>query len=147
MIALCQITDGVKLICDDYIEESKDKTLLILLGVKADDTKVDADYIIKKIPNLRIWKDENDKMNLSSLDVSANIFVVSQFTLFAKCKKGNRPSFVESANYEIGKSMYEYVLKGLKNTGLKIKEGVFGGNMNLFFNNNGPVTIILDSRE
>ena len=86
MIALIQVTDGVKLSIDDKIyNETTDKTLLVLLGVKNDDTIEDVDYIVKKIPKLRIFKDDEDKLNLSALDVGASLFVVSQFTLYAKC--------------------------------------------------------------
>lgn len=148
MIALIQVTDGVKLSIDDKVyNETTDKTLLVLLGVKNDDTIEDVDYIVKKIPKLRIFKDEDDKLNLSALDVGASLFVVSQFTLYAKCRKGNRPSFDRSAGYEKGKEFYEMVVAKLKSTGLEVKTGSFGAMMDIEFNNNGPVTIILDSNE
>lgn len=148
MIALIQVTDGVKLSIDDKVyNETTDKTLLVLLGVKDDDTIEDVDYIVKKIPKLRIFKDEDDKLNLSALDVGASLFVVSQFTLYAKCRKGNRPSFDRSAGYEKGKEFYEMVVDKLKSTRLEVKTGSFGAMMDIEFNNNGPVTIILDSNE
>ncbi|KGF07291.1 hypothetical protein HMPREF1634_05625 [Tissierellia bacterium S7-1-4] len=148
MIALIQVTDGVKLSIDDKVyNETTNKTLLVLLGVKDDDTIEDVDYIVKKIPKLRIFKDEDDKLNLSALDVGASLFVVSQFTLYAKCRKGNRPSFDRSAGYEKGKEFYEMVVDKLKSTGLDVKTGSFGAMMDIEFNNNGPVTIILDSNE
>lgn len=148
MIALIQVTDGVKLsIKGEIYNETKDRTLLVLLGVKDDDTKDDVDYIVKKIPKLRIFKDDEDKLNLSALDVGASLFVVSQFTLYAKCRKGNRPSFDRSAGYEKGKEFYEIVVENLKSTGLEVKTGSFGAMMDIEFNNNGPVTIILDSNE
>ena len=148
MIALIQVTDGVKLSIDDKIyNETTDKTLLVLLGVKNDDTIEDVDYIVKKIPKLRIFKDDEDKLNLSALDVGASLLVVSQFTLYAKCRKGNRPSFDRSAGYEKGKEFYEMVVDKLKSTGLEVKTGSFGAMMDIEFNNNGPVTIILDSNE
>lgn len=148
MIALIQVTDGVKLSIDDKVyNETTDKTLLVLLGVKDYDTIEDVDYIVKKIPKLRIFKDEDDKLNLSALDVGASLFVVSQFTLYAKCRKGNRPSFDRSAGYEKGKEFYEMVVDKLKSTGLDVKTGSFGAMMDIEFNNNGPVTIILDSNE
>ena len=148
MIALIQVTDGVKLSIDDKVyNETTDKTLLVLLGVKDDDTIEDVDYIVKKIPKLRIFKDDEDKLNLSALDVGASLFVVSQFTLYAKCRKGNRPSFDRSAGYEKGKEFYEIVVDKLKSTGLEVKPGSFGAMMDIEFNNNGPVTIILDSNE
>ncbi|MFR7835642.1 MAG: D-aminoacyl-tRNA deacylase [Ezakiella sp.] len=148
MIALIQVTDGVKLSIEGEVyNETKDRTLLVLLGVKDDDTKDDVDYIVKKIPKLRIFKDDEDKLNLSALDVGASLFVVSQFTLYAKCRKGNRPSFDRSAGYEKGKEFYETVVENLKSTGLEVKTGSFGAMMDIEFNNNGPVTIILDSNE
>lgn len=148
MIALIQVTDGVKLSIDDKVyNETTDKTLLVLLGVKDNDTIEDVDYIVKKIPKLRIFKDDEDKLNLSALDVGASLFVVSQFTLYAKCRKGNRPSFDRSAGYEKGKEFYEMVVDKLKSTGLEVKTGSFGAMMDIEFNNNGPVTIILDSNE
>lgn len=148
MIALIQVTDGVKLSIDDKVyNETTDKTLLVLLGVKDDDTIEDVDYIVKKIPKLRIFKDDEDKLNLSALDVGTSLFVVSQFTLYAKCRKGNRPSFDRSAGYEKGKEFYEMVVDKLKSTGLEVKTGSFGTMMDIEFNNNGPVTIILDSNE
>lgn len=148
MIALIQVTDGVKLSIDDKVyNETTDKTLLVLLGVKDDDTIEDVDYIVNKIPKLRIFKDDEDKLNLSALDVGASLFVVSQFTLYAKCRKGNRPSFDRSAGYEKGKEFYEMVVDKLKSTGLEVKTGSFGAMMDIEFNNNGPVTIILDSNE
>ena len=148
MIALIQVTDGVKLSIDDKVyNETTDKTLLVLLGVKDDDTIEDVDYIVKKIPKLRIFKDDEDKLNLSALDVGASLFVVSQFTLYAKCRKGNRPSFDRSAGYEKGKEFDEMVVDKLKSTGLEVKTGSFGAMMDIEFNNNGPVTIILDSNE
>lgn len=148
MLALIQVTDGVKLSIDNEIyNETANKTLLVLLGVKDDDEKSDADYIIKKIPKLRIFNDENGKLNLSAIDINASVFIVSQFTLYGKTRKCNRPSFTESASYDKGKEYYEYVVEELNKCGLEIKTGKFGSMMNLEFNNNGPVTIILDSRE
>lgn len=148
MIALIQVTDGVKLSIDDRVyNETTDKTLLVLLGVKDEDKIEDVDYIVKKIPKLRIFKDEDDKLNLSALDIGASLFVVSQFTLYAKCRKGNRPSFDRSVGYEKGKEFYEMVVDKLKSTGLEVKTGSFGAMMDIEFNNNGPVTIILDSNE
>lgn len=148
MIAFIQVTDGVKLSIDDRVyNETTDKTLLVLLGVKDEDKIEDVDYIVKKIPKLRIFKDEDDKLNLSALDIGASLFVVSQFTLYAKCRKGNRPSFDRSAGYEKGKEFYEMVVDKLKSTGLEVKTGSFGAMMDIEFNNNGPVTIILDSNE
>lgn len=148
MIAVIQRTNGIKCVIDDKVTaESNKDTLLVLLGIKNDDTMEDVDYIVRKIPELRIFSDEEGKMNLSANDINASIFVVSQFTLHAKCRKGRRPNFMEAANYELGLDMYNTVVDKLKETNLEILTGDFGADMNLIFNNNGPVTIILDSRE
>lgn len=148
MIAVLQRCDAVKCIIDDEIKsETNNKTLLVLLGVKNDDSQEDVDYIVRKIPELRLFSDENGKINLSSKDVGASLFVVSQFTLYARCRKGRRPNFMAAAGAELGEELYNKVIQGLGSSGLEILIGEFGADMNLFFNNNGPVTIILDSRE
>lgn len=148
MIAVIQRTNGVKCVIDDKVTaESNKDTLMVLLGIKNDDSMEDIDYIVRKIPELRIFSDADGKMNLSANDINASIFVVSQFTLHAKCRKGRRPNFMEAANYELGLDMYNTVVDKLNETNLEILTGDFGADMNLIFNNNGPVTIILDSRE
>lgn len=148
MIAVLQRCDGVKCLIDDKIKsETNNKTLLVLLGVKNDDSQEDVDYIVRKIPELRLFSDENGKINLSAKDVGASLFVVSQFTLYARCRKGRRPNFMDAAGAELGEELYNKVIQGLGSSSLEILTGEFGADMNLFFNNNGPVTIILDSRE
>lgn len=149
MIAVIQRTNGVKCVINEKItsETENENALLVLIGVKQDDTLEDVNYIVRKIPEIRIFSDENGKMNLSAYDVNADIFVVSQFTLYAKCRKGRRPNFMEAAPADLGNKLYEKVVQGLKETNLNILTGEFGADMNLIFNNRGPVTIILDSRE
>ena len=120
---------------------------LALIGVTHDDTKKTADILIKKLLNLRIFKDENDKMNLSLKDVGGELLLISQFTLYADCKKGNRPSFVKSAKYDIANELYEYVIDECKKTSIKVETGIFGADMKVSLLNDGPVTIILDSEE
>ena len=120
---------------------------LVLIGVTHDDTKKTADILIKKLLNLRIFKDENDKMNLSLKDVGGELLLISQFTLYADCKKGNRPSFVKSAKYDIANELYEYVIDECKKTSIKVETGIFGADMKVSLLNDGPVTIILDSEE
>ena len=124
------------------------KGLMILLGVAEGDTENDADILIKKIPYLRIFEDENGKMNLSCLDTGGEILVVSQFTLCADCSHGRRPSFTKSASPETANALYEYFIKGLKDTGVSdVQTGKFGADMKVSLINDGPVTIILNSKE
>lgn len=121
---------------------------MILLGVIDGDTKEDADKLIKKIPVLRIFEDENGKMNKSLLDIDGEILVVSQFTLAADCSHGRRPSFTASAQPDIANELYEYLVGELKTAGVKsVQTGEFGADMAVELLNDGPVTIILDSKE
>lgn len=121
---------------------------MILLGVIDGDTKEDADKLIKKIPVLRIFEDENGKMNKSLLDIDGEILVVSQFTLAADCSHGRRPSFTSSAPPDIANELYEYFVGELKAAGVKsVQTGEFGADMAVELLNDGPVTIVLDSKE
>lgn len=121
---------------------------MILLGVIDGDTKEDADKLIKKIPVLRIFEDENGKMNKSLLDIDGEVLVVSQFTLAADCSHGRRPSFTASAPPDIANELYEYLVGELKTAGVKsVQTGEFGADMAVELLNDGPVTIILDSKE
>lgn len=121
---------------------------MILLGVMQGDDKNDADKLVKKIPNLRIFEDENGKMNLSCLDIDGEMLVVSQFTLCADCSHGRRPSFTNSAPPQEANALYEYFVDELKNAGIKsVQTGEFGADMQVELVNDGPVTIILDSKE
>lgn len=124
------------------------KGFLILLGVEKGDTSLDADKLVKKIPVLRIFEDENDKMNLSCLDIDGEILVVSQFTLCADCSHGRRPSFTDSAPPNEANELYEYLVSELKRAGVKkVDTGRFGADMKVRLLNDGPVTIILDSKD
>ena len=124
------------------------KGFLILLGVEKGDTSLDADKLVKKIPVLRIFEDENDKMNLSCLDIDGEMLVVSQFTLCADCSHGRRPSFTDSAPPNEANELYEYFVSELKRAGVKkVGTGRFGADMKVRLLNDGPVTIILDSKD
>lgn len=118
---------------------------LILLGISKDDNFEKADYIIKKIYNLRVFSDENDKMNLSIQDINGELLIVSQFTLYADCKKGNRPSFINAAPPEDAEKIYEYFVNECKKNNLKVETGEFGADMKVELINDGPVTIILEN--
>lgn len=119
--------------------------LNILLGVTHLDTEKEADTLYEKIINLRIFEDENGKMNLSLKDVNGSLLVISQFTLYASCKKGRRPSFTNAAKPEMANTLYEYFINKAKMDNINIQTGVFGEDMKVTINNDGPVTIILDT--
>ncbi len=120
------------------------KGYVVFLGVKKGDTTENADYFIKKIPALRICEDENGKINRSIIDTNGEILLVSQFTLMANTSHGNRPEFLEAEVPEKANALYEYVLEGIKKTGIPVKKGVFGADMKISQTNDGPFTIILE---
>lgn len=120
------------------------KGLLVFLGVTHTDTKENADYLVKKLLNLRIFKDENNKMNLSVKDINGKILIISQFTLYADTTSGNRPSFTNAASPEYANELYEYFKDKCKESGLNIQSGEFGADMKVELLNDGPVTIILE---
>ena len=122
------------------------KGFVVLLGICKSDTEEDMNYLINKLIKLRIFE-ENDKMNLSLDDVDGEILLISQFTLYANTKNGNRPSFEESMNYKDANILYDKFVKNLKEKYNKIKTGGFGSHMKVSLINDGPVTIIIDSKE
>lgn len=118
----------------------------VLIGIAKDDTMDDLNYIKDKIVNLRVFQDENDKMNLSLLDVEGEILAISQFTLYGDCRKGRRPNFMEALGGDEAIKLYDEFVKMLKATGLKVETGEFGADMKVEIHNDGPVTILLDSK-
>jgi len=120
--------------------------LLVLLGVAKGDRPADADYLVNKIANLRIFEDENGKMNRSLLETGGEMMVVSQFTLLADCRKGRRPSFVNAAEPEVATELYEYFVSRTRNLGITVATGRFRAMMEVALINEGPVTIIIESR-
>ena len=118
----------------------------VLIGISKDDTLEDLKYIKDKIINLRVFHDENDKMNLSLLDIKGEILVISQFTLYGDCRKGRRPNFMEAQGGDDAIKLYEEFLDLLKTSDLKVESGDFGADMKVLINNDGPVTILLDSK-
>ena len=124
-----------------------EKGLVLLVGFHEEDTIEDIDYLVNKIVKLRIFEDENQKMNKSILDVNGEILSISQFTLQADTKKGNRPSFIKAMNYEKAKEMYELFNNKLKDKKINVYTEIYGADMKVSITNDGPVTIILESRE
>ncbi len=122
-----------------------EKGFLVLIGVSEDDTKEIADKMIKKLVGLRIFEDENGKTNLALADVSGSLLLVSQFTLYADCKKGNRPSFTKAGNPQMAEEMYEYIIAQCKKEVANVQVGIFGADMKVQLLNDGPFTVLLDS--
>ena len=120
--------------------------LLLLIGIDEEDTQSDADWLIQKVLNLRIFGDENGKLNLSVKDVEGEILCISQFTLIADYKKGNRPSFIKAAKPDVAIPLFEYFKEEIAKSGLKIESGIFGADMKVSLLNDGPVTIVMDSK-
>ncbi|PLX09509.1 MAG: D-tyrosyl-tRNA(Tyr) deacylase [Marinilabiliales bacterium] len=147
MIALLQRVNSANVIIDEIIYSKIENGLLIFLGITNEDSYEDIEWLSNKIVNLRIFDDENGIMNQSCIDKGYNILIISQFTLHARTKKGNRPSYIDAAKPEISEPLYNKFVEALKIlTKQKIKTGIFGENMQVNLCNDGPVTIIIDSK-
>ena len=145
MRAVVQRVSSSKVTVDGEVTGEINKGLLVLLGVTHEDTSKDVDYIIDKVLNLRIFEDENEKMNLSIKDVQGSLLVISQFTLYGNTKDGNRPSFIEAEEPEKANELYEYFMEKCKENGIeKIEKGIFGAHMEVSLINDGPNTIIME---
>ncbi len=147
MVALVQRVKRASVSVDGHVVGSIGKGILVFLGVHRDDGEKDLDYLVKKVPNLRVFEDERGRMNLSLFDIGGEALVVSQFTLLAKTRRGRRPSFDLAAPPEKGEEFYRRFVEGLKGLGVRVEEGVFGAYMEVELVNDGPVTLIVDSRE
>lgn len=130
---------------DDQIIGQIEKGYLVLIGVSSTDTKETADKMMRKMIGLRIFEDENGKTNLSLADVNGSLLLVSQFTLYANCKKGNRPSFTDAGSPEHANMLYEYIIEKCKDSVPVVETGSFGADMKVSLINDGPFTIVLDS--
>jgi len=131
----------------DNIEVGKiNYGLLVMIGIREGDTEALADYMINKLLNLRIFADKAAKMNLSLRDVNGELLIISQFTLYANCDKGNRPSFMEAAKPEEAEKIYNYIIKKIKNEIQKVETGIFGEYMQVELENDGPLTILLEKQ-
>ena len=132
---------------DNNIVGSINKGFLVLIGITHTDTKEIADLLIKKLLKLRVFEDENEKMNLALSDVNGEILLVSQFTLYADCRRGNRPDFINAAKPDYANELYEYIIEECKKQKFNVQTGIFGADMKVELLNDGPVTIILDSQD
>lgn len=146
MRVLIQRVSEASVTIDKIVHGSISQGLVLLIGIASDDTEEDADWLIGKITKLRIFNDEDGKMNYSIQDIQGEFLAISQFTLHASTKKGNRPGFTEAARPEIAIPLYEYFLKELKTSQLKVEAGVFGADMKVELINDGPTTIWIDSK-
>lgn len=129
---------------EDRLEAEIDGGLLVLIGIAAADSTREADYLIEKLVNLRIFADENGKMNRSALDLNAQLLLISQFTLYGDCRRGRRPSFDAAAPPAVARELYEYVVEKTKARGLVTRTGVFQAHMEVELINDGPVTLLLE---
>lgn len=147
MKLLVQRVSSAKVDVDSKTVGKINKGFLVLIGVTHTDTKEIADYLVKKLCNLRAFKDENSKMNLSIKDVDGELLIVSQFTLYADCQHGNRPSFVNSAKPDMANELYEYFVERCRKEVKNVETGIFGADMKVSLLNDGPVTIMLEKED
>ncbi len=148
MKAVLQRVTHAQVVVEGELISKIDNGFLILLGVEQNDTKEHADVLSKKISGMRVFEDENGKMNLSLSDTNGSVLVISQFTLLADCRKGRRPSFVNAGAPDMANELYEYFCERIKMDGIEnVRKGVFGADMKVSLLNDGPVTILLDSKE
>lgn len=131
---------------EEKITGSIGKGFVVLLGVGQGDTQKDADYIADKVANLRVFEDEQGKMNLSLSDVGGSVLAISQFTLYGDCRKGRRPGFTQAADPDQAKALYDYFTERLRQQGFEVQEGIFQADMLVKIYNDGPVTMLLDSK-
>ena len=134
-------------VVDDKVTGEIEKGFLVLIGVAETDTREIADKMVKKLVGLRIFEDEEGKTNMSLSQVQGALLLISQFTLYADCKKGNRPSFIKAGKPDMASEMYEYIIAKCKESVEKVERGVFGADMKISLLNDGPFTIVLDSDE
>lgn len=132
---------------DGEIVGAINKDFNVLIGISKEDTIEDIKYIKDKIVNLRVFEDEDDKLNLSLKDVEGELLLVSQFTLYGDCRKGRRPNFMAALGGEEAKELYDIFVNMCKEEGLKVETGIFGADMKVFIENDGPVTLMLDSKK
>ncbi len=147
MKVVIQKSGAAKVEVDKQIVGQINDGLVILLGITHDDDDQDIEYLTEKIINLRLFEESEKYFEKSALEAQKEILLISQFTLYASCKKGRRPDFINAAKPEIAKPLYEKFIKSLENKGIKVATGEFGAMMHVSLVNQGPVTIIIDSKE
>ena len=147
MRAVIQRVNSGSVAVDDKIVGSINKGFVVLLGVSEKDTEADVLYMVDKTVNLRIFEDDNEKMNLSLLDIKGELLVVSQFTLYGDCRKGRRPNFMSAARPEKAEELYNEFVKKCRELGVKTETGTFQAYMKVNIENDGPVTVIVDSEK
>lgn len=147
MKAVVQRSKNASVTVNDEVTGEIDSGLVVLLGVTQEDTEKDAAYLADKIVNLRIFEDDNDKMNLSLKDTGGALLSISQFTLYGDCRKGRRPNFMKAAKPDEAKDLYERFNEYVVDNGVDVQTGVFGAMMDVQLTNDGPVTLIIDSKE
>lgn len=147
MRAVIQRVSEAKVDINGETEGEINKGLLVLLGIEDEDGEEDIEYLVRKISKMRIFEDDEGKMNLSVQDIDGSILSISQFTLHANTKKGNRPSFIKAAKPDISEPLYRKFNEGLQDAGLPVATGTFGADMQVHLVNDGPVTILIDSKE
>ncbi|AYE35493.1 D-aminoacyl-tRNA deacylase [Clostridium septicum] len=146
MRAVVQRVSSSKVVVDDSVIGSIGRGVNVLIGISKEDTEEDLIYIRDKVINLRIFEDENSKMNLSLLDIKGEILAISQFTLYGDCRKGRRPNFMNAEGGERAKELYNRFIELLKESKLKVETGEFGADMKVDIQNDGPVTLLLESK-
>ena len=147
MRLVVQRVTSSKVTVDNVVIGKINKGFNVLVGIKNDDTIEDLKYLKDKLVNLRVFEDKNDKMNLSLLDIKGEILAISQFTLYGDCRKGRRPNFMNAMSGDSAIELYNDFVKMLRETGLKVETGKFGADMKVDIQNDGPVTILLDSKK
>ena len=147
MRVVIQRVKNASVTIDGNVNGKINNGFLVLLGILSTDNEQDVDYLVKKVVNLRIFNDENDKMNLSLKDVNGELLIISQFTLYGDCSGGNRPSFISAAKPDIAIPLYEYFISECKKQIPIVETGIFGADMKVELLNDGPVTIIIDSKK
>ena len=147
MKALVQRVSHASVTVDEETVGEIGPGFVVLVGVSRDDTEQDADYVVNKVVNLRVFADEEGKFNLSAMDVGADLLLISQFTLHADTRKGRRPSFVQAAPPDMAASLFDVAVQKFRDTGLRVETGVFQAYMMVSLTNDGPVTIMIDSAD